>query len=117
GRCVLDHTVNPDHAHDFGSEVNGQFTAADGHRNALGLFRNGDEDGEAFLRAAMKKGMLLDVDHMSQQMRVDVYQLAAAYAREAGRPPLESCGAGETCGDYPVMGVHSTVRELEKEGS
>jgi hypothetical protein len=61
--------------------------------------------------------MLLDVDHLSQRMRVEAYELAGSFAREAGWPSIGTCEAGPSCGDYPVMGVHTTVRGLEKEGS
>lgn len=117
GRCDMYGSVIPTYAKSFGPVVDAQFTASDGHRNKLGVFRDGGDDGEAFLRALMKKGMVLDVDHLSQNMRDDVYRLSGAYAREAQWPAVEGCPPGTRCGDYPVMGVHTTVRELEKEGS
>jgi microsomal dipeptidase-like Zn-dependent dipeptidase len=128
GRCALVNTFKPAYAETFGPTIDAQFTVADGHRNALGVFRSSaGEDGERFLRAAMKKGLLLDVDHMSQRMRDDVYALARAYAGEAGfrshcyswdpQGACTPCGEGELCGDYPFMGVHTTVRNLEKGGS
>jgi hypothetical protein len=52
---------------------------------------------------------------MSQRMRLDFYALAAKFAQEAGRPVCALDAA--QCGDYPVIGVHSTVRGFEKEGS
>ncbi len=107
GRCDLFNTFKPDYAQGFGDEVNKQFVSVDGHRNALGIYHDGSgNDGEAFLRAAMKKGMMIDLDHMSQNMRGEVYQLGADWGAEAG-----------TTQHYPFMGVHTTVRELEKEGS
>jgi hypothetical protein len=140
GGCDLLHTSDPDSAHSFytnpiekllglQSVVDKHYVAAAGHRNALGIYRSNDGyDGVAFLRAAMKKGMVLDVDHMSQQMRVDAYDLARTYGQEARtgggwssvavspNHPLPVCEA-PSCDDYPFMGVHSTVRGLEKEGS
>ena len=125
GRCNLYKMFKPEYVDTFGPEIDAQYVAVDGHRNALGIFRTGANDGETFLRAAMKKGMLLDADHMSQRMRVEAYRLAADYAREAGWRAqclpgaacgLAPCRPGEACGDYPFMGVHSTVRALEKEG-
>jgi hypothetical protein len=114
GRCDLHNTVLPRFADSFGDNVNSQFTTAAGHRNALGL----RDDGAAFLHAAMRKGMILDVDHMSQNMRIDVYQLASTYAAEASPNAAKACAAiGLSCGAYPFMGVHTTVRGLEKEGS
>jgi hypothetical protein len=84
-----------------------------GHRNALGLFRGDNgQNGETFLRAAMKKGMLLDTDHLSMNMRVDLYALADTYAREAGWPSCNSTDK-RSCGGYPYVGVHSKVRTLE----
>ncbi len=107
GRCDLFNTVVPDHAKSFGPEVDDQFVTATGHRNLAGIFRNGTlEDGEGFLRAAMKKGLLIDVDHMSENMRAEVYRLGQAYGSEA-----------RSSVHYPFMGVHTTVRGLEKEGS
>jgi len=118
GQCNLINTVKPRYANSFGADVDTQYVKADGHRNALGLFRAGGNDGETFLRAAMKRGMILDVDHMSQNMRIDAYKLAADYASEARAAMPDPCaGANVKCGDYPFMGVHTTVRELEKEGS
>jgi hypothetical protein len=126
GGCNLLNTSWPAHTTTFGDDVDKHYwQGQDGHRNAQGLL----PDGETFLRAAMKKGMILDVDHMSQKMRVDAYGLAKNYANEATAAggwsgknlspaaDLPSCGPSETCDDYPFMGVHSTVRGLEREGS
>lgn len=117
GRCDIYQTAFPDHATDFGPVVNDQYVKVDGHRNALGLYTEGDNNGRNFLRSMMKRGMVVDVDHMSQRMRVDVYQLNGEYAREAGWHPNVICAPNHSCNDYPVMGVHSSIRELEKEGS
>jgi microsomal dipeptidase-like Zn-dependent dipeptidase len=124
GRCDLHNTVMPRFADSFGDKVNNEYVTADGcsavtprpcgHRNALGL----RVDGAAFMRAAMRRGMLLDVDHMSQNMRIDAYALAANYAAEARKNVSKLCSdILLPCGDYPFMGVHTTVRGLEKEGS
>jgi hypothetical protein len=116
GYCDLHGTVFPDYAQSFGSVVDQQFVTHAGHRNALGIFNHDSgNDGAAFLRALMKRGMLLDVDHMSQQMRVDAYHLASSYAQEAGRPLCSD--DSKPCGDYPVMGVHTNIRQVEREGS
>ncbi len=56
--------------------------------------------------------MLLDTDHLSMNMRVDLYALADTYAREAGWPRCTSKDK-RSCGDYPFVGVHSKVRTLE----
>jgi hypothetical protein len=114
GRCDLHNTVLPRYADTFGATVDKEYTTADGHRNALGL----RADGAVFLRAAMRRGIVLDVDHMSQNMRIDSYALASTYADEARQNVRQPCaGIFLTCGDYPFMGVHTTVRSLEKEGS
>lgn len=113
--CDLRNTTLPDHASSFGSAVDLHYTAVDAHRNALGLFRDpGGNDGEAFLRAAMKRGMLIDMDHLSQNMRVDLYKLAEQYTQEAGWPLGRCTGPdGLECGAYPYVGVHTQVRGLE----
>lgn len=113
--CDLRNTTLPDHATSFGSAVDANYTAVDAHRNALGLFRDpGANDGEAFLRAAFERGMLIDMDHLSQNMRVDLYKLAEQYTQEAGWP-LGRCKGpdGLECGAYPYVGVHTQVRGLE----
>jgi hypothetical protein len=116
GHCNLINMFKPEFVDSFGPVIDAQYVAAPGgHLNAMGIFRSGGNDGDAFLRAAMKKGMILDADHMSQRMRVDAYKLAADYAREAGWP-AGPCAPASDCGDYPFMGVHTTVRALEKEG-
>ena len=108
GGCDIEGTAIPTHVTSFGPDVDAHYVNVDGHRNALGLYRaQGGNDGEAFLRAAMKKGMLIDLDHLSQNMRLDVYKLAAGYAAEAGWKG----------GDYPLVSVHSKVRGLEKDHS
>jgi hypothetical protein len=111
--CNLENTTLPDFATSFGGVVDEHFTRMAGHRNALGLFKaDNGEDGFAFMRAAMKKGMLLDTDHMSMNMRVDLYALADTYAKEALWPSCASA-SGQSCGAYPFVGVHSKVRTLE----
>lgn len=111
--CNLKDTTMPDPVDSFGPIVDAHYTQADGHRNALGLFHtDGLNDGEGFLRAAMKKGMLLDTDHLSMNMRLDVYALAERYGQEAGWPACTSAD-GRTCRGYPFVGVHSKVRTLE----
>jgi hypothetical protein len=125
--CDLYNTTVPAHAASFGPAVDEHYKGIAGHRNALGLFRSqAGSDGPAFLRAAMKKGMLIDTDHLSQNARVDLYQLTEAYALEANWPRGQClrvdgrCGAcdataTEVCGAYPTIGVHSKVRGLEIE--
>jgi hypothetical protein len=119
--CDLHNSTWPDFVDSFGPTVDKHYQDVAGHRNALGLFRaEGEEDGEGFLRAAMKKGMLIDTDHFSQKLRVDFYRLAESYAQEAGWPAgrcRKEPGVGMVCGDYPSVGVHSKVRGLEIEPS
>lgn len=105
--CDVYNTTMPKFTDTFGSEIDQHYQQVAGHRNALGLYKtDGVNDGEGFLREAMKKGMLIDTDHLSQNMRVDFYQLADQYAKEAKWP-----------GGYPTVGVHSAVRGLEVDPS
>jgi hypothetical protein len=110
--CDLKDTTLPGSAASFGPAVDAHYTQMNGHRNALGLFLGDGENGETFIRAAMKKGMLLDTDHLSMNMRLDLYSLADKYATEAGWPRCRS-DDGRSCGGYPFVGVHSKVRRLE----
>jgi hypothetical protein len=111
--CDLKNTTLPDPITTFGPAVDGHYAQMDGHRNALGLFRGGNgQNGDTFIRAAMKKGILLDTDHLSMNMRQDVYALADTYAQEARWPRCTSKD-GRSCGGYPFVGVHSKVRTLE----
>jgi hypothetical protein len=123
--CDLYNTTLPKNETSFGPVVDAHYVQIAGHRNALGLFRAPTgNDGDAFLRAAMKKGMLIDTDHLSQNTRVDAYELAQLYAEEAGWPAGQcrtadgACGPcaapdAPRCGGYPTVGVHSKVRGLE----
>jgi hypothetical protein len=110
--CNLKDTTLPEPVTSFGPVVDAHYVQVDGHRNVRGLFRAGGEDGETFLRAAMKRGMLLDTDHLSMNTRLDVYELADRYAQEARWPRCTSPD-GRSCGGYPFVGVHSKVRTLE----
>jgi hypothetical protein len=105
--CNAYNTALPGHIDSFGTRVDSHYQQMQGHRNILGIFHSdGVNDGYGFLRAAMKKGMLIDTDHLSQNMRVDLYKLASDYAREAN--------LGDT---YPTVGVHSKIRGLEIDPS
>ena len=113
--CDLRDTTLPEHADSFGPTVDFHYQQIAGHRNALGLYKQGPDNGVTFLRAAMKKGMLIDTDHLSQNSRVDLYKLAEQYATEASWPAHVACAATSDprCGTYPFVGVHSKVRGLE----
>ena len=115
--CDLRNTVLPKFADSFGTELDNRYVSESvkGHRNVLGLFRSPEgNDGEAFLRAAMKRGMLIDTDHLSQNMRADLYKLAEDYAAEsAWSAPACQSADGLNCSGYPLVGVHSKVRGLE----
>jgi hypothetical protein len=114
GRCDLHNTVIPRNAYTFGDAIDAEFNTLSAHRNAFGL----GHDGRTFLMAAMRRGMILDVDHMSQKMRIAAYQLAETFASESRQNSHTVCSEIHlVCGDYPYMGVHTTVRGLEKEGS
>jgi microsomal dipeptidase-like Zn-dependent dipeptidase len=117
--CSLGGVTYPLHPNSLGDVVDKHYTAVDGHRNALGLFHADDgsrNDGEAFLRAAMETGMLIDMDHLSQKMRSELYQLGNQFASEAGLSP-GPCADGLPCRDYPFVSVHSKVRGLEIDGN
>jgi hypothetical protein len=111
--CSLQDTTMPGKVDTFGPLVDSHFTMMAAHRNALGLFRPPTGDGgEAFLRAAMRKGLLIDTDHLSMNTRLDVYALAETYSQEA-RWPACTTADGRSCAGYPFVGVHSKVRRLE----
>src|SRR5262249_16774532 len=114
--CSLENNMFPERRSNFdsGGPVDQHYVAIDGHRNALGMYATEGHvnDGFAFLRAAMKKGMLIDLDHLSQKARVDAYLLANQYAGEAGFATGD-CASGFPCRDYPFIGVHSRVREFQ----
>ena len=114
--CDLQNTTRPKPVTSFGSPVDEHYVQVAGHRNALGIFKTDEvNDGIGFLRAAMKRGMLIDTDHLSQNSRIDLYRLGAAYANEAHWPVETPCVRADdaACGSYPFVGVHSKVRGLE----
>ncbi|MEQ1761786.1 MAG: PxKF domain-containing protein [Pyrinomonadaceae bacterium] len=60
-----------------------------GHRNSLGL----TPKGETAIRYMMKKGMLIDIDHMSERSTVPVFSMATLY-------------------DYPLNSGHNGFRNI-----
>jgi hypothetical protein len=105
--CSLDGVFFPQHAGGdwdrFG--VNASYRGVDAHVNESGL----SADGEAFVRAAMRRGMLIGMDHFSQQAREDVLQLARRFGDEAH-------GAGAALDDYPVFAEHTHLRGWDQAG-
>ncbi|MFZ5439291.1 MAG: hypothetical protein ACOZQL_04740 [Myxococcota bacterium] len=77
-----------------------------GHLNEKGL----TDEGEAFLRLLMARGMTIDLDHFSQRSRVDAYQIAELFSVEAGKPGVNHSG------DYATFGVHTWLRGMEERG-
>jgi microsomal dipeptidase-like Zn-dependent dipeptidase len=63
--------------------------SAFGHRNSLGL----TPKGEIAIRYMMKKGMLIDIDHMSEKSTVPVFSMATLY-------------------DYPLNSGHNGFRNI-----
>ena len=74
-----------------------------GHANAVGL----REEGEVALTELMKRGMIIDLDHFSQEARVDANELAK-YVGSHAFSDLERL--------YPFFGVHTNSREHERHG-
>lgn len=62
------------------------------HRNAKGL----SDFGKLFIEAMMRKGMLVDLDHMSDQAKADTLTLAKQF-------------------DYPLMASHTGMRALSDD--
>ncbi|HEY2746900.1 MAG TPA: hypothetical protein VGL86_19895, partial [Polyangia bacterium] len=76
------------------------------HVNARGL----SPAGMTFMHEMMKHGMIVDLDHFSQHSRVDAYQAARDFGNEA----YGTAGLG--INDYPLFGVHTDIRGLNKHG-
>jgi microsomal dipeptidase-like Zn-dependent dipeptidase len=74
--------------------------------NALGL----TDDGRAFVTAMMKHGMVIDLDHFSQNARADAWDVAEQFGQDANVN-------GQLFGDvpeYPFFGVHTDVRPITR---
>lgn len=85
--------------------VKGNYDAHPDHNlNAVGL----SADGEAFAREMMKRGMILDTDHLGQQSRLDLHRQLGAFRTEAS-PTWPTA-------QYPVIGIHTDVRRMQKKG-
>ncbi len=75
-----------------------------GQLNVQGL----SASGVAFAREMMKRGMIVDTDHLGQQSRLDLHRALAAFRNEASPTwPTEQ---------YPVLGIHSDVRTFGRHG-
>ncbi len=72
--------------------------------NAIGLA----PEGVAFAREMMKRGMIIDTDHLGQRSRIDLHAQLTAFRTEASPSwPTEQ---------YPVIGIHTDVRRMAKKG-
>jgi microsomal dipeptidase-like Zn-dependent dipeptidase len=71
-----------------------------GHCNVRGL----TSDGETLVRDLMRRGMLVDVEHMSDRATQRTIELARAYCADLPR--------GRTC--YPVLTSHTWPRDLKR---
>ena len=71
-----------------------------GHCNARGLTR----DGEELVRNLMRRGVLIDVEHMSDRSTQRTIELARANCADLPR--------GRTC--YPLLTSHTGPRELKR---
>ncbi len=74
----------------YAPELSDAVVGAEGHCNRLGL----TPLGETLVRELMKRGMLIDLEHMSDRSAADTIALAAA-------------------ADYPVMLSHTWFRDLK----
>src|SRR5262249_41563658 len=67
--------------------------------------------GKNFITYAMISGMLIDMDHLSQNSRLDAYALAHTFGTNF---PIGG-GGGNTV-DYPLTSIHTDIREFERSG-
>jgi microsomal dipeptidase-like Zn-dependent dipeptidase len=72
-----------------------------GHCNVRGLTR----DGEELVRNLMRRGVLIDVEHMSERSTQRTIELARAHCAQLPR--------GRTC--YPLLTSHSWPRDLKRQ--
>ncbi len=72
----------------------------EGHCNVRGLTK----DGEQLVRGLMRRGMLIDLEHMSERSMDGTLELARANCADLAR--------GRTC--YPLLSSHSWPRDLKR---
>ena len=64
-------------------------------------------DGEALVRDLMRRGVLIDLEHMSDRATERTVELAQANCADLAR--------GRTC--YPLLTSHSWPRDLKRQAS
>ena len=83
-----------------------------GHMNRLGL----TNDGRDYIVELMKKGMIVDGSHMSEQSVYDTYALIGLLLNAQGHPECAGYGPGrgKACDDraYPLFESHAHFRRL-----
>jgi microsomal dipeptidase-like Zn-dependent dipeptidase len=83
-----------------------------GQMNKLGL----TDDGRDYIRGLMKKGMIVDLSHMSEKSVYDTYALIGSRLKEQGHPECEAYGP-DTATEcdvlaYPLFVSHAHFRRL-----
>ena len=110
--CSLDGMILPQPANyqsgniPLPGSVNQNLLQLNQHFNARGL----SSAGTTFMHEMMKHGMIVDLDHFSQASRVNAYQAARDFGNEAYGT------TGFDINDYPLFGVHTDIRGLNKHG-
>lgn len=83
-----------------------------GQMNKLGL----TDDGRDYIREVMKKGMIVDLSHMSEHSVYDTYALIGSILKEQGHPECAAYGpdAATSCDApaYPLFVSHAHFRRL-----
>ena len=87
------------------AQVKNEYNAPEGagFANAVGL----RPPGEKAIKELMKRGMIIDLDHFSQEARVDTW----AVAEQLGKDVF-----GDEGRLYPFFGVHTNSRAHERHG-
>lgn len=65
-------------------------------------------EGRTFVHEMMRRGMIIDSDHLGQSSRLDLHRELAAFRVDAG--------TFETA-EYPVIGIHTDVRRFQRHAS
>ena len=83
-----------------------------GEMNTLGL----TDDGRDYIRELIKKGMIVDLSHMSEKSVYDTYGLIGLILKEQGHPECAGYGPGfaTSCDAraYPLFVSHAHFRKL-----
>jgi len=83
-----------------------------GQMNSLGL----TDDGRDYIRELMKKGMIVDLSHMSEKSVYDTYALIGSILKEQGHRECAGYGPGTALScdawTYPLFVSHAHFRRL-----